>query len=109
MTMSLRERLAQRIFTEGHLDASVTWGNAGQFVRNVYYRVADDAIAETLSVLAERKLRIVPEAMTENMIVFATEDWLCHRAMEDRTEAIWVRALDMAPSNTDALRAKEDQ
>lgn len=39
----------------------------------------------------------VPVEPTDNMDVFATEDWLVQRALEDRASAIWQAMLEASP------------
>lgn len=110
---SLREQLAIQLKGEGISDRTGMILTPDEILgmgplEDSFLEAADRLLQTVEADFADRKLRIVPEAMTEEMATFATEDWLCQRAMEDRAEAMWTAALRHAPSNTAALTGKDD-
>jgi len=96
MTMSLRERLAARLYESHHRRSY--WGGATAMSRDVWLENADAAISVFEADLSERKLRIVPEEITEDMAA----EMECQFSTEDQ----WDAALQAAASAA-ALRRGE--
>jgi len=110
-TASLRERLAAALYESHH--RSGRWPSAANLSRSVWLANADAAIKSMLSHLAERKLRIVPEEATGDMLDAAVGSADAHADDAEMHNGImWLRAetqdsygrtVEVAPSNASAL------
>lgn len=115
---TLRERLARAMaLRAGHewltMPDAASAGERWEYGRDWWRGMAQTALHEIACDLADRKLRVVPEAATEEMGRAGTDGGQC--ANDEFVVSpwhyigAWADMIEAAPSNTAALTGKDDQ